>query len=205
MATWEGLCNEALRQLGVKKRIGSAYEGSEVAKACLELFSQVRDELLQREEWPFAMREAGLTAVAGQLAPAPWPYEFNYPSDCLRIRYVQPGSFAALDPYDPQPVLFEPWNDQRPSPPIRAILASISPATLVYVGQVTNPNTWEPGFTRAFVASLAAHLTLSQAATNLLQQEAGISEASRDTAAVVDDTAAPPRMEMIGAGGGTQR
>ena len=187
--SWESLCNQALRKIGARKRIGSAYEGSEVAKACLEVFGQTRDELLQRGEWPWAMREVSLSPAPSP--PFPWPYEYVYPQDCLRIRYVQPAAVA--DIYDPQPTLFLPYNDSRIAAPSRAILANISPATLVYVGRVTSPSAWDAGFTRAFIAALAEHLTIALASLNLLPQEAASAEANRDSAMVVDDTVAPPR------------
>ena len=202
--TWELLCNEALRKIGVKKRIGSAYEGSEVAKACLELFSQTRDELLQREEWPFAMREVELSIV-GVSAPSPWTFEYGYPSDCLRIRYLQPDLTHA-DPFDPQPTLFLPWNDQRPNPPIRAILSDTAAAMLIYVGRITDPNTWDAAFTHAFISSLAEHLVVPLAAAGLLPQEIAMAEMDRESAAATDDTAAPRRIvDMPRQADGNQR
>ena len=73
--TWEQLCNQALRKAKIPKRIGSAYEGSEIAKACLELFGQTRDFLIGSGDWEFA-RRANITLT---LLKGPPPREAMAP------------------------------------------------------------------------------------------------------------------------------
>ena len=155
----EDLCNMALNQIGYARPIADIYEGSAAARVALAYYGQTRDELLSLGEWPFALREVALSAVSGQTPPSPWQNEYQYPGDCLRIRYVRPGPLTGgTRNNDPQPVLFRPWNDNRPSPPVQAILCDLVSPVLIYQGKVTDPGTWTPEFIRALVGALAKKL-----------------------------------------------
>lgn len=190
--TVEDLVNQALSGIGYPSRIGDLYEGSPAAKAALEVYGQTRDELLAQHEWPFAFREVALS-TNGQTPPSPWTYEYTYPSDCIRVRDVRPGPLTGgTRSLDPVPVLYRVWNDQRTDPPVRAVLSDQASAVLVYTGRVTNPATWEPGFTRALVGQLRVKLK-----AKLMSDENGlrtqIAMAANDNAegAAVGDMAGP--------------
>lgn len=193
----EALCNNALRAIGVKRQINWIYEGSPPARACLELYSQTRDELMMEEDWPFALREAILLPVSSVTAPAPWLGEYTYPSDALRIRYVSPqASLLGADPFDPQPVLFEPYNDNRGASPILTILSSLAPTAegpvAAYIGRVTNPAQWQSDFAEAFIAQLAAKLPLALVQNlDVARSAATAAEFTRDRAKMVDDSTPP--------------
>jgi hypothetical protein len=156
----EDLVNMALDSIGYTRHIADIYEGSAAARVALAYYGQTRDELLSLGEWPFALREVALTAVGGQTPPSPWQNEYQYPADCLRIRYIRPGPLTGgTRSTDPQPVLFRPWNDQRPGTPVMAILCDLATPVLIYQGKVTDPGTWTPEFIRAFVGALAKKLS----------------------------------------------
>lgn len=188
----EDLVNQALDRIGFSFHIADIYEGSPAARVALEVYSLTRDTLLQQGDWPFAERRVTL-ATNGQTALTPFSYEYTYPSDCLRIKNLRPAPLTggAYD-NDPQPQLFRPFNDNRLNPPQRAILANLSPAVLVYIGQVIDPATWEPEFTEAFVAALAEKMAF------MLSQSADVAKAAVELAAgertdgmAVDDLSAP--------------
>lgn len=193
----EDIGNMALDAIGYQKRIGDIYEGSTASRVLLEVYGQTRDALIEEGDWPFSLREVLLTAVGGQTPPTPWAYEYAYPSDCLRMRYLRPGPLTGgTENFDPQPVLFRPWNDNRPSPAIRAILCDLASAVLIYNGQVTDPSTWPPEFLKALVSALAEKMTF------MLPQSPETSKAvfaiaARDKAEGMDaDDIASPRTQV---------
>jgi hypothetical protein len=171
----EDLCNQALRLIGYKMRIGSIYEGSEPAKACLELYGQTRDELL-RELYPdFArVNDVALSLLKGPPPPGgynpaqpwsttyppfPWLYEYAYPADCLQFRgIIRPPGMLPMR--DPRPVLWSESSDNTLATPARVILTNVAGAIGVYCGQITNPAAWNPLFTATFVESLSKKLSV---------------------------------------------
>lgn len=189
----EDLCNVALDRLGYARHIADIYDGSPASRVALEVYGETRDALMAEEDWPFSFRKVALT-VSGQTPPSPWANEYVYPGDCLRILYVCPGPLTGgTRNNDPKPVLFRPWNDNRPSPAIRTILCDAGlPAVLNYVGRVTDPLSWEPGFLEAFIDRLARAMMFGLNA----QQEAvkailGEAQQSEGTGAAVNDMRSP--------------
>jgi hypothetical protein len=188
--TWEGLCNQSLRKIGVRKRIGSAYEGSEVAKACHELFGQTRDELIRSADWDFARRaNVALTLLKGPppiggygpwqpwtpvYPPPGWGFEYAYPSDCLQFAAIVP-------PPTLYPILVPRaanWRVDDDSfsvtgdavPPYKGILANMPSALCVYRARVTNPALWTADFVETFVDALAEALVPHLAGNLQLKQ-----------------------------------
>jgi len=169
------LANLAFVRMGYKLRIGSLYDGSLAAKKILDVYGQTRDNLLRDGDWGFAQRYVAMTLLksapaGGYIPPTMWNpatnpplgylYEYSYPSDCLKVRAVQPTPLFALN-YDPQPVVFSIDNDSNYTPAQRVILCNVPSAVLVYTGQVTDPATWDVGFTESLAATLARHLAPS--------------------------------------------
>ncbi len=188
----EDLINQALDAIGFSFHIAWIYEGSPAARVALEIYSLTRDALLEQGDWPSAMAEV-LLVSNGQTPPSTWSYEYAYPTDCLRVRNVRPGPLTgATVNYDPQPALYRPYFDIRTSPPARAIVCNLSSAILVYNAKVTNPASWDPGFTAALVAALAAKMAF------MLPQTADTAKAAIALAGqakvegmLVDDLSAP--------------
>lgn len=78
------ICNLALFKYG-DKRIDDINEGSTEANTCKVLYPQLRDYLIARHPWNFAMTRADISA---QLATTPafeWDYAYQLPNDCLRV------------------------------------------------------------------------------------------------------------------------
>lgn len=184
----EALVNQALIELGVSRRIASIEEGSDLAIAALEIYGQTRDALLRNKDWPFARRTTALVLLKGPpppggynpeqpwtsaYPPSGWLYEYAYPSDCIKLGAVlpPPGMMFDLDPVASQPRID---NDATLNPPARVILSNLKGAIAVYTGRVTDPLTWDAGFTQAMVAGLKTGLTLAaQQGLSLEKEEAG--------------------------------
>lgn len=163
--------NLALQRIGYKGRVGNLYDGSAAANDALDIYAQTRDELLRQNDWGFAEITQVLTLLKQALAqyippvvwdpvfhPAPpWYYEYEYPSNCLKIRAVK--SVPMFRPnFDPQPNVWSVANDNVTSPRKRVILCNVPNAILVFTGQVTDPTLWDVDFIEAFAAALGRRL-----------------------------------------------
>lgn len=178
----EDIINNALGRIGYKLRIGSIYEGSAAANKALDLYGQARDQLLRDDSynWQFAERNVTLTLLKSAPAlagggygyipptvwnpavnpPLPYLFEYAYPSDCIKIRSLKPTPFL-LPEMDPRPVIYKDFNDNSFNPPQKAIACNVPGALLTYTGQVTDPSTWDSGFTEALCEELAKVLAPS--------------------------------------------
>lgn len=164
------IVNAALDGIGYKKRIGSLYDGSEASVKALDIYGQTRDAMLRSFDWGFAARDIALTLlktapVGGYSSMVPWTnaypilpwiYEYAYPADMVKLRSVRPAS--VIPEYDPVAIEFGIANDNAFVPPQRVILTNLPNAIAVYTGQVTDPLTWDPSFTQAFVDELGKKL-----------------------------------------------
>lgn len=126
MPAVEDIVNQAAREVGIRRRIGWIYEGSELAKVALEIYGQTRDELLRSRDWDFARRSVALTLFKGppppggynqqqpwslqQYPPKGWLYEYGYPSDAIEIGAILPQPFLWPD-RDPRPARWRVDND----------------------------------------------------------------------------------------------
>lgn len=172
----EDVINNALARIGYKLRIGSIYEGSAAAKKALDVYGQARDQLLRDDSynWQFAERNVTLTLLKSAPAlngggygyvppnlwnpvnnpPLPYLFQYQYPSDCLKVRALKPTPFL-LPEMDPRPVIFKVFNDNSSAPFVKSLACNVPNAQLTYTGQITDPSTWDADFTEALCEELA--------------------------------------------------
>jgi len=83
MASDVAIANAALRKLG-HSPITSFSEDSKAGRLANERFAEIRDELLSRHPWNFALKRGSL--AASSTAPE-WGYSFKYPlpTDYIRV------------------------------------------------------------------------------------------------------------------------
>lgn len=181
------ILNFTLTRIGYKgDRVGSLYEGSPAAKVALDIYAQVRDEMLRNGDWGFAERNVNMTLLkqarpGGYFPPNPWDgtqnppppflFEYAYPDDCLKVRAIKSVPLFVMN-FDPQPVVFRIENDQYYTPSRKVILCNIADAQLVYTGQVTDPLLWEADFLDAFSAELGLRLAPTLANMDVAKFEA---------------------------------
>lgn len=194
----EDVVNAALSRLGRSIRVGNLLEGSEVAKAALDIYGQTRDQLLRSDDWGFARRDVTMAATKTGLVdytvtpwsiaypPYPWRYQFAYPADCLKVRNVVSATPGFALNFDPQPPRWETPNaptGAQATPVAKVIVSNVGPsAVLIYTGQITDPATWEPSFTEAMIDALCERLApalskLGPEAAKLEQPQAAMAEA----------------------------
>ena len=101
------IAQQALDILGCKETIGDIEEGSRAASICLRWYDQCMRQLQRSAHWDFARKQVpmflladatGNTPNVGNIVVQPWIYEYVYPADCLKARfvpatpYIPPGS-----------------------------------------------------------------------------------------------------------------
>ena len=124
---------QALDAIGSEYVIGDLEEGSREAQVLLRAYLQCLQQLLRGANWDFARKTAPLQLLAdatgqtpdvGVLVPSNYVYEYAYPPDCMRVRFVPwnhqwPGSGTPQGNYAiPSNVPIEsglgaPWFGQR--------------------------------------------------------------------------------------------
>lgn len=145
--------NLSLERIGYKNRIGHLYDGSPAAKKALDIYAQTRDAIMRQSDWDFAQRIVAATLSTGA-APAPWAVEYNYPTDCLRLRNLFNATYLA-DKNNPVSIL---WTVANSATKGHVIWTNAAAATLVYTAQVTNVTLWEPLFVEVLALELGKRL-----------------------------------------------
>ena len=163
------LVNYSLKKIGHKWRVGSLYDGSPAAKAALDCYGQVRDTLIMTSDWDFVerttngvlLKQAPPDYAQNPWTPAypqlPWMYEYEYPSDAVRIRGVKPPAVLVPNP-DPRYRRFDVSNDSALSPPQKVVLCNVANAILVYAGQITDLTQWDEAALETFADKLGEAL-----------------------------------------------
>jgi len=91
------IANQALDAVGIDVSLGDLEDGTRPAQVCLRAYRQCLMQLLRAAHWDFARKTAPLTLLAdattntpnvGTLVPVPWLYEYAYPIDCMKARFV---------------------------------------------------------------------------------------------------------------------
>lgn len=109
MTTPASIVNRALDRIGRSDIIiGEISEGTEAAKPALRAYGPAVRQLLRAAHWGFARKQhplelladaTGQTAGVGTVVQAPWTYEYAYPTDCLKARFLPWNS----NPITPNP------------------------------------------------------------------------------------------------------
>lgn len=193
------IANQALDAIGSEVVLGDIEDGTRPAQVCLRAYRQCLMQLLRTAPWDFARKTAplvlladatGQTADVGTLVPQPWVYEYTYPTDCVKARFVIHGQVAnsitppitpvqvqypwlgypgraarflvATDHNYPPPPGQITWEVQGVSPASRTVvLTDIQNAQLVYTALMLYPSVWDPLFRAAMVAYLASEVALA--------------------------------------------
>lgn len=126
----QDIANQALDAAGIDFTIGDLEEGTRPAQVLLRAYGQCLRQLLRGVHWDFARKTAPLTLLAdasgqtpnvGSQVPVPFLYEYSYPTDCMKVRFVPwngPGLVSPVPPSNiqlpPVPLLTGQGNGQQP-------------------------------------------------------------------------------------------
>lgn len=135
MASVVGVCNRALQLLGAT-RIASLGDATKSARECNTAYEPVRDALLRRYNWAFAISRVQL--AADSVGPSFGPTsQYTFPADALRI--ILPTDYSC------------DWVVEG-----RKILTSwAAPLDVRYVKKIEDPNTMDALFQEAAAAKMA--------------------------------------------------
>ncbi len=131
------VANQALDAAAIDYTLGDIEEGSRPAQVCLRAYGECLRQLLRGAPWGFARREAplvlladatGLTQNVGNKVPSGFIYEYAYPPDCARLRYI---------PWCPFQSPGAPSNNIQVADPSAAIMTGLGQPP--YVGQPIVP------------------------------------------------------------------
>jgi hypothetical protein len=151
MASQVEIANRALTKIG-EARITSIADDLEAARVINSMWDIVRDAELRARNWNFSITRTSLAALV--TTPAfRYDYEFQLPSDCLKI--IQVGE------YFPGPSMSDYRN--YPEAPYqiegRKILTDYAaPLYVRYVASITDTGQWDSLFSEAFACKLASEI-----------------------------------------------
>lgn len=143
MASNVEIANRALGELAGNK-ITDLEEDSPEARKVNRVFVQVRDALLRKHRWSFAVQRASLPA---EVSVPVWGFarSYPYPSNCLRLIEVNGSPQFKVE--------------RSPAGGGRAIITDqAAPLQIRYVARIEDPNEFDPLFSELFAARLAQEL-----------------------------------------------
>jgi hypothetical protein len=176
--------NESLQVIGSQAFISSLDDGSTEANAASIFYEPTLKMILRSAHWNFARKQVALTlvkAAAGTTSnpngtdptpPPPWLYEYAYPSDCLKVRFLPalyqgavtnpplttaPAMMIPASPLANYGVPFVVGGD-KDAVGNRAtmIFTDLSQAQAVYTALIDDPDLWDSSFQQAMVYTLGA-------------------------------------------------
>lgn len=180
------IVNRALLGIGARAQVSSISpsDGSTEGDAGAVLFTPTFEALARTAHWNCIRKQAVLSLIAAAqgtpenpngttlpIPPTPWLYAYQYPSDCLNMRFLIPSFPAGLGgvpqtTYNNAAGSMLPNSGQIPfqvslsndnfGNPITIVLANQSQAQAVYTANVPNPSIWDSLFQQAMVSALGA-------------------------------------------------
>ncbi len=188
MVTSTEIVNQALQLIGNNQApvtgVAPNFDTSTAGQAAAKLYAPTVAAVARQFGWDFARTKTSLS-LTGNTAPAPWAYEYAYPTGCVEVWQLMPATIT--DPNNPLPVNWSVGNALVSSVRSRVIWTDLASATAVFN---SNPpeGTWDSLFREAVVRTLASGLAMATAgrpdtAQGLLEsaQAFGSMAASRDS------------------------
>lgn len=137
------IANQALDAALIPFTVGDLSEGTRPAQVLLRAYSQCRRQLLRSANWSFARKTADMWLLAdasgqnpevGSKVPVPWRYEYGYPTDCLKVRFIPWNPSVQISPTPPQNIAIPqtplmPGLGQQPQAGLRMRVARFQIAT----------------------------------------------------------------------------
>lgn len=116
----EDIANAAIDTAGLDFTLGDLQEGTRPAQVVLRHYWQCLRQLHRAAHWDFARATAPLLLLADATGSTPnvgtvvplsqFIYEFSYPVDCLKVRFI-PWNYAAQNPGPPAGNIAPPNNN----------------------------------------------------------------------------------------------
>lgn len=191
------VCNVALTEIGNRVAISDFNDGTPAANAAAILYTPKMQLLARAAPWDSNRAQITLTvlkerytdgAVSADPPPQPWNFQYAWPSDCLRARFLIPTATEQTagtplttapnvamvygSPVTTVPFVVGTANDSAGNP-IKVIFSQLPAAQLIYTKDLSQyPDLWDSLFYGAATATLGAYFinALSRNAEQMAQQ-----------------------------------
>jgi hypothetical protein len=140
MASKVGICNTALTFLGAD-RITAITDNTENARRLNAIYDQCLEDVLRSHPWNFSITRVALALLATTPAFG-YDYEFQLPTNCLRLVEVSDGTNVLTD-----------YKVEG-----RKILTDYTTIYIKYITVVSDPNQYTSQFIFVLASRLAAEL-----------------------------------------------
>ena len=158
MAGVVDIVNQALSALG-EARITSLSDPGDAAGLARSLYESVRDAEISRYSWNFA-RDRVMLPLSNDTPAFGWTYQYQLPSDCLRVLEAGPWPAVLMDDYiaaENRAWLVEGRNLLTNQGP---------PLNLVFLRRVEDPTFYPPAFVEVLAAKLAVRMCERRGGSN---------------------------------------
>lgn len=182
------IVNRALSKIG-ETRIRSLDQETKYAGLALSLYDIVRDSEISAHSWNFAKDRVLIPAMVDTPVFG-WAYQYQIPSDCLRILLAGTWPQAVMSGYIG-------WDTSQYTIEGTRILSNLGPAlSLSYLKQITDSGIYPPTFIEAFACKLAIEMVtdISGGKDDKKQILWGEYDRAIHTAKTVDAISLPPQM-----------
>ena len=152
------ICNQALGWLGANL-ITSFDDQTKEANLCEANYASLRDAVLERGDWTFAIRRAELPQLDPSEAVLGFGNAYQLPSDCIRIIQASPDVN-----YEPTTTMH--WNLED-----RKVVTDNGACFIKYVTREEDPVRFSPGFVQALAYRIATELAIPLTKSRQLQQQ----------------------------------
>lgn len=136
--------------------VASNFDGTPSGMYVATVYQGAVQTLLRQQDYEFSRRVAALVTT-GNTPPAPWSYEYTYPSDCIRVRQVMPQTW---DANDPQPVRWEVGTAAVVGSQVVVIWTNQPSARLTYTSSAVTEGEWDDIFTETAVRYIGSMVAL---------------------------------------------
>lgn len=174
--------NLALSILGEDDQMVDPMDDTKSARSIRAVWDAVRDEVLRKHPWNFAIKRTALTAVSGYVPTNDFSHQYLLPVDCLRLIDVGIGQTLTRD------YVLEANGILSYGP---------GPISIRYVSRVESTALWDALFVRAFACRLAWQI--SERITGDQNRKAAIDRDYRlalAEARAIDGRENPPEPQM---------
>lgn len=135
------------------------FDTSPAGKALNRLYGPAVQTVGRQHGWDFARNTVSLT-LSGNVAPAPWAFEYLYPSNGVEIWELLPATIT--DANNPLPYNWVVANTLVTAVQTKVIQTDLASAKAIYNNN-PNENTWDALFREAVVRLLASELAMALA------------------------------------------
>ena len=161
------ICNLALAHIKQTKSTIANLDTDigNTAVQCRIHYDVCRRFVLTDHDWNFATQRITLADISSDpMSPTTWNYRYDYPSNCLKIRNIQPLNKTS----SPVPYVIELEEDGSGL----SILTDTQDARAIYTQDVDNTTLFSPGFIQALSWYLASELAPALSGSENIQEAA---------------------------------